>query len=468
MIQYYFIFGEIIISNSKENLIGKIFFKKGILTYEQVNTVYDYSIVNGIKFASAAIKLGYSTEQEALICLTEQIGFPGIELKNSKFHVYKELIPFEIAIEKRILPLKVSEKNLIIAISDPYDKVLIDEISFLTGKKVIAYLAIEDILLKVIQDVYSTEKTFYKSENYKSDDFFLSVISPSVMSFMEQDEDTDDLIVGEILEEEEEEVSVGEFEETEKTVLIVDDEEDILKLISKVVKKLNMKPVTINNGSDAIKAINRSLPDLIILDAMLPGKHGFEICKEIKESETLSSIPVLIISAIYKGWQFEKDIVNIYKANKFLEKPFRISVLMDTIKELIAVNEDVIIPNEDGKLDQILSLSAKLINKGDFGNAQKILEHAVKVAPFYYKFRYLLGYTCLIRGNNYMAISELEAAVDINRKFFPAIKELAVLYEKMGFRNKAIEKWQIAIEATEDKSVKEKIKKHLIDLVSTI
>lgn len=364
----------------------------------------------------------------------------------------------------------MSEKNLIIAISDPYDKVLIDEISFLTGKKVIAYLAIEDILLGVIQEVYSSDKTFYKPENYKSDDMFLSVISPSVMSFMEHDEDTDDLIIGEILDEEddEEEVSVTEFEKTEKTILIVDDEEDILKLISKVVKKLNMKPITIDNGNDAIKAINRSLPDLIILDAMLPGKHGFEICKEIKESETLSSIPVLIISAIYKGWQFEKDIVNIYKANKFLEKPFRISVLMDTIKELISVNEDVATPSEDGKLDQILSLSAKLINKGDFGNAQKILEHAVKVAPFYYKFRYLLGYTSLTRGDNYLAISELEAAVDINRKFFPAIKELAVLYEKMGFRNKAIEKWQIAIEATQDKSVKEKIKKHLIDLVSTI
>lgn len=362
---------------------------------------------------------------------------------------------------------------MIIAISDPYDKVLIDEISFLTGKKVIAYLAIEDILLTVIQSVYSSVQSFYKSENYKSDDLFLSVISPAVMSFMEKDDETDDLIVGELLEDEAEDVNVDvdvdDFkDENEKTILIVDDEEDILKLISKVVKKLHMKPITINNGSDAIKMINRSLPDLIILDAMLPGKHGFEICKEIKESETLSSIPVLIISAIYKGWQFEKDIVNIYKANKFLEKPFRISVLMDTIKELISVNTETVTPDEDGKLDQILSLSAKLINKGDFGNAKKILEHAVKVAPFYYKFRYLLGYTCLIKGDNYMAISELEAAVDINRKFFPAIKELAVLYEKMGFRNKAIEKWQIAIEATEDKVVKEKIKKHLIDLVSTI
>jgi response regulator RpfG family c-di-GMP phosphodiesterase len=229
-----------------------------------------------------------------------------------------------------------------------------------------------------------------------------------------------------------------------------------------------MKPITVDNGTDAIKMINRNLPDLIILDAMLPGKHGFEICKEIKESETLSSIPVLIISAIYKGWQFEKDIINIYKANKFLEKPFRISALMDTIKELIEVKKEISIPDEDQKLDQILSLSAKLINKGDFGNAQKILEHAVKVAPFYYKFRYLLGYTYLVQNNNYLAISELETAVDMNRKFFPAIKELAVLYEKMGFRNKAIEKWQIAIEATEDKSVKERIKKHLIDLVSTI
>lgn len=442
--------------------------EKGILTLRQVQVVYNYSVENGIKFASAAIRLGYSTEKEALICLTEQIGFPGIELLNSKFEINKNLIPFEIAMSKKILPLKVSEKNLIIAISDPYDKVLIDEISFLTGKKVIAYLAIEDILLKVIQEVYSSDKTYYEPPNYDSEEFFLSVISPSVMSFIEQDEESEELIVGELLEEDEES-EIPENGGNEKKVLIVDDEDDILKLVSKIVKKLNMQPITIDNGNDAINIIRKTKPDLIILDAMLPGKHGFEICKEIKESEVLSSIPVLIISAIYKGWQFEHDIVNIYKADKFLEKPFRISVLMDTIKELISSgNGNTQINSDENKQEKILSLSAKLINEGNFKEAKKILEKAVKVAPFYYKFRYLLGYTYLMLDNNYMAISEFEATIDINRKFFPAIKELAVLYEKMGFRNKAIEKWQTAIEATEDNKIKEKIKKHLIDLVSSI
>jgi len=247
------------ILKDKENLIGEIFFKKGILTYEQVNAVYDYSVVNGLKFASAAIKLGYSTEKEALICLTEQIGFPGIELLNSKFKIYKDIIPFEIAMEKKILALKVSEKNLIIAISDPYDKVLIDEINFLTGKKVIAYLAIEDILLDVIQYVYTTSDIYYTPDNYNSDELFLSVISPSVMSFMEYDENTDDLIVGELLEEDSEDLDFqeNEIEEEKKEKTIFNElfrhKENIIEFLKDPEIIESMSEHYIGDSNDAIK-----------------------------------------------------------------------------------------------------------------------------------------------------------------------------------------------------------------------
>jgi Tfp pilus assembly protein PilF len=68
-------------------------------------------------------------------------------------------------------------------------------------------------------------------------------------------------------------------------------------------------------------------------------------------------------------------------------------------------------------------------------------------------------------GKVYEAISELETAVEINAHHFPAVKNLAILYQKAGFRNKAAEMWERALSLAPDEPTKKSIKQHILNLL---
>jgi len=453
-----------------DKLLGQIFISKGYLTQKQVETVIVYSKEKGIKFASAVVELNYCSEKEALICLIEQMGVPGIHFADSSFKFLNKIIPFQIAIQRLILPIKDSEKNIIVVMANPFDKVLIDEINFITGKKVIPYISVENILKKVINLCFNSGKEFYGQ--IEKGEYF-DMITP-VISYSENEDITkSNISINQLITSESEnnlffQTSITEINTVlnkKKVVLIVDDEEDILKLVSKIVAKAGFDYLTINNGSEAIPLITKHKPDLIILDAMLPGVHGFDICKQIKSSD-LAYIPVLIVSAIYKGWEFETEIINIYKADKFIEKPFRVNLLMDLIKELLSKNNDRDKMPVEQNIDEIIKKVIEYIKNNNLYYAKKTVEESITLSPFCYKLKYILGYIYMQMNEYLLAINEFEACLNINKSFYFAAKDLAIAYEKVGFRNRAIENWLILLNLIQNEEQKEAIKKHLVNIIS--
>jgi two-component system response regulator BaeR len=89
---------------------------------------------------------------------------------------------------------------------------------------------------------------------------------------------------------------------TSKHILIVEDEEKIARLLSDYLKKAGHRTSTQSNGDCVIAQIKKNPPDLILLDIMLPGKNGMELCREIRQ---FSNIPIMrlpgqeIISTVY-------------------------------------------------------------------------------------------------------------------------------------------------------------------------
>ena len=81
------------------------------------------------------------------------------------------------------------------------------------------------------------------------------------------------------------------------TILIVDDEEDILEFLSYSLKKEGYNIITANNGNDGLKFANKYIPDLIILDVMMPGKDGITVCKEIRENNELDKCLITFVTA---------------------------------------------------------------------------------------------------------------------------------------------------------------------------
>ncbi len=116
-------------------------------------------------------------------------------------------------------------------------------------------------------------------------------------------------------------------------ILIVDDEEDILELLSYNLKRDGYKVTTADGGERALKEAKQSLPDLIILDLMLPGIDGLQICRILKTTEKTSSIPIVMLTA--RGE--EADIVAGLEmgADDYIIKPFSPKVLLARIKAVL-------------------------------------------------------------------------------------------------------------------------------------
>jgi two-component system, OmpR family, alkaline phosphatase synthesis response regulator PhoP len=113
-------------------------------------------------------------------------------------------------------------------------------------------------------------------------------------------------------------------------IVIVDDEEDILELLSVSLKREGYEVLRAENGEDAVSMASADKPDLVILDLMLPGVDGLTVCKMIKGSSLTKHIPIIMLTA--KGQ--EADIVKGLEqgADDYMTKPFSPKVLVARVK----------------------------------------------------------------------------------------------------------------------------------------
>ncbi len=111
----------------------------------------------------------------------------------------------------------------------------------------------------------------------------------------------------------------------EGTILIVDDEEALSRLISYNLAREGFSVITASDGHQALELIRIQQPDLIILDVMLPGKDGLELCQELRRAN--NATPIIMLSA--KGEEIDKVVGLEMGANDYVTKPF-------SVKELIA------------------------------------------------------------------------------------------------------------------------------------
>ncbi len=125
----------------------------------------------------------------------------------------------------------------------------------------------------------------------------------------------------------------GTLSVSRKTILVVEDEEDILELVEYNLGKNGFAVTTVTSGEEALQSIRSKLPDLVLLDLMLPGIDGLEICKHLKTDPKTQPIPVIMLTA--KGE--ESDIVTGLElgADDYITKPFSPKVLIARIRTVL-------------------------------------------------------------------------------------------------------------------------------------
>ncbi len=138
-------------------------------------------------------------------------------------------------------------------------------------------------------------------------------------------------------------------------ILVVEDEKDILDLIEMNLEREGYKVKCVENGEDCIKAAREKLPDLIILDLMLPGMDGLDVCRIIKNDSKTRHIPVIMLTA--KGE--ESDVITGLEmgADDYMTKPFSPKVLIARVKAVLrkvsmASGDEGVIRKKDLIIDQ--------------------------------------------------------------------------------------------------------------------
>jgi len=118
-----------------------------------------------------------------------------------------------------------------------------------------------------------------------------------------------------------------------KTILIVDDNEDIITTYRVVLDRMGYGVVVVKDGLEVLDVIEKVKPDLVLLDVLLPGLSGSEICKSIKETAQTRDIPVVAITASVSA-DTRKRMKEVC-ADEFLLKPIDVSDLNRVIKQFI-------------------------------------------------------------------------------------------------------------------------------------
>lgn len=145
--------------------------------------------------------------------------------------------------------------------------------------------------------------------------------------------------------------SQGSLMAQKKRILLIEDEEDIAALLKLQAELFGYKLHVEVDGINGYRAIEREKPDLVILDVMLPGQNGFDVCRKIKNNPDLKSTPVIILSAKEE----ELDIILGLElgADDYVSKPFSPKILFSRIKAVM-------------RRGSIAEKTAKLISFGEY------------------------------------------------------------------------------------------------------
>jgi len=503
-------------SSDEKKPIGRILLKRRLISQEELDRQLETQKTarDGVPLASRIASSGVVPETEVLRALSEQFGVPGIDLNQLALSLeHLGMVPREVAESSRVLPVLARDDRLFLAMGNPQDKRVIDELEFVTGRRIYPYVAISTTLEKTIREAYDAKEqgqTFYAAPNapraaiervagmaaaepQQQDRRERESVEPGRSSSVVIDEQMAESAAESALSTADfgqmgEEVSRVEMltdelrnaaglpasstpatSKTGKRILVVDDEDDIRKLVRRLLTDRGHGVIEADRGLIALRLVKEEMPSLILLDAMLPEVHGFDIARRIKGSAKYGAIPILMMSAVYRGWRIAEDLKTNYGIEDYIEKPFRIADLLSKVERLLAAAPGTTPPHDPELINQnaarYLEEGIAAYKSGEVDLAIGLLKKGITIDPLAYRLRYHLALIYGKRGQFYDGITELERAVDLNPRHFPALKNLAVLYEKAGFKNKAVEMWERCLHASPDNETRESIKAHMMRLL---
>jgi DNA-binding response OmpR family regulator len=427
-------------------------------------------------FLGAVLKAGVP-EPDLVSLLSEQLGVPGVDLSRTTIDLAAlEAIPRVVAESDLVLPLSIDGGRLHVAISGGEDEhPVLEELRFITGKEVSPYAALPGALEQAIAAAYDARErgeTRWRGPGLLPDtEAGVTVVlrdnKPGTLSGL-PDANPDDESDFEVEIDEDEEGAAEILHAVQvrtgpARILVVDDDPDILRLLHRTLKAAGYVVEQARDGLVAEQKLKTTRYDLVLLDAMLPHVHGFEICSRLKASSRTRSIPVILVSAVYRGWRFAVDARETFGADDYIEKPFHLPDLLRRVEARLSGGPAA--PQPSGQAEQLYQDGMGLLEAKKLPEARALLERAVQEDAFSPRAHFALARALHEQGDVFPAITAYERAVELRPSLFPALSALATLYEQKGFRRKAVDALERAAHAAPDMKSREEMRKRLLRLL---
>lgn len=149
----------------------------------------------------------------------------------------------------------------------------------------------------------------------------------------------------------------------EKKILVVDDEQDILDLISYNLSKEGYKVFTAANGTKAVELATSVKPELVILDVMMPGMDGFDVCRTLRQDQKLSSTAIIFLTA--KSSEIDQILGLELGADDYIQKPISPRVLLARVKTILRRGSEKVV-TETIVAPEILRIGALEVNRQNY------------------------------------------------------------------------------------------------------
>ncbi len=453
--------------------------------------------------ASAALELRLADEWALVRGLGRAHECPGIDLSRSVVPTANLVVVApDFCRDHRLLPVSIGKGEIVLAMADPDDLPSADEVRFLTGKKILRYAAVGTALLRAIDGLVRARRDgapAWRGERAPAlpdpAAVHVAVVKPTdPAGGVELPEATESMeIVGlaELITPFQpraarppppvpeappaaelpapgghatlrlEGLAVG------KVALVADDDPGVRQLVATVLGKMGCVVLQAGDGKSALEMVRDAHPDLAVLDAMMPGMHGFEVCRTIKGDRSLRTTRVVLCSAIYRG-TVGTDAQIAFGADAFVEKPFRLDELTRVFKVALVGPAAAETTEERAAREEAQALwgaASEALSMGRVTQAVELSREAASKDPWSAEAHYYLGHALAKQGLLFEAVAAYERAAELRPDVDATHQCLAQTYERLGFHKSAREAWARAVESCKDPARKKVMQARLMKLL---
>jgi CheY-like chemotaxis protein len=448
--------------------IGDVIVARGLATAATVERAVAEARARGEPLCTRLLAHGID-EGDLAGALAERYGVPGVDLSRSAVATeLLEVIPRAVAEGDLVFPLSAEGGRLHVAMARPWDDRVVAELRFVTGREVSPYAAVRGALLRAIGEAYEARArgaALWRGPSSASGAPHLAAAVPGAEAAAGEPPLIPDAEI--VIEVDEGSIEPAPREGAPPLVLVVDDEPEIRLLVERTLASKGYAVELAADGEEALEKADRLVPDLVLLDAMLPKVHGFDACRRIKASPRTRDVPVVMMTAIYRGWRFAQDARDSYGAVDYVEKPFRLEDLLRRIEEAMRAGAGApVAPADEGAAAGLVARGKELLAAGDAPQAVAVLSEAVRADPRSADAQFQLGRALRASGDLFGAMTALEHATEASPRNLAALRALAAIYEESGFRRKAAEMLERALPAAPDDVARTEIRKDLLRLIA--